>query len=211
MSVPIDEYPNNRAVLRGTVGSEPVCAREVRGERIYESELIVARLSGVSDRIPFAVPGRVFDVADIHAGDSVTLVGQVRSHNETVGDKTRLRIALFAKNRLENDETLNSNSVALCGFVCKPPVYRVTPLNREICDLLIAVNRAYGKSDYIPCITWGASARRAKTLRVGDKIRLTGRLQSREYTKTDEAGNKLLRTAYEVSVNGFSLAERKPD
>ncbi|MFR2150055.1 MAG: single-stranded DNA-binding protein [Christensenellales bacterium] len=164
------------------------------------------RLSGAQDLLPVTLSERL-DGAMLADGDALTIDGQVRSYNKIIEGAGRLLITAFAQKIVENDEHENPNQIQLTGTLCKAPAYRTTPFGREIADMMLAVNRAYGKSDYIPCITWGRSARFAAKLNVGDKIMLTGRLQSRAYQKQMPDGNVIEKTAYEVSVGHLELID----
>lgn len=192
---------NNIATLCGEVAEEPKFSHEMYGEGFYESVLIVPRLSESVDRIPFTVSERLLADGKIAAGNTVTLVGQLRSYNKIVDEHSKLLLTLFVRDVVENDDEQNPNVIDVIGFVCKPPVYRMTPFKREICDLLLAVNRAYNKSDYLPCIAWGRNARYIKDAPVGSKLTVNGRIQSREYQKILDDGTVQTRVAYEVSIN----------
>ena len=163
--------------------------------------LSVNRLSGMNDNIPVLVP-QEFDIG-LKDGNQVTVQGMFTSYNEIVGDRSKLILTVHATSIKEatEEDHFNPNSINLVGFVCKTPIYRTTPFNREITDLLIAVNRSANKSDYIPAIAWGKNARFAKSLLVGEKILINGRVQSREYQKRFQDDTVETRTAYEVSVN----------
>ncbi len=192
---------NNAATLCGVVMSKPVYSHQMYGEGFYESTLSVPRLSEQLDVIPFTISERLLDGSGIEEGSLVTFSGQLRSYNKMVDGKSKLLLTLFVREILENDETRNPNTIDITGYVCKEPIYRMTPFKREICDVLLAVNRAYNKSDYLPCIAWGRNARYVKEIPVGDKITVNGRIQSRIYQKVDEEGNVNERVAYEVSIN----------
>ena len=196
---------NNVATLCGEVEKDPVFSHEMYGEGFYESVLIVPRLSDSVDKIPFTVSERLLSDGHISVGNVVTLVGQLRSYNKIIDNKSKLLLTLFVRDVVENDEEQNPNVIDVTGFVCKPPVYRMTPFKREICDVLLAVNRAYNKSDYLPCIAWGRNARFVKDLVVGTKLTINGRIQSREYQKTLDDGTIDTRTAYEVSINRIDI------
>lgn len=200
---------NNMATVCGTVTEEPKYSHNMYGEGFYESSLCVPRLSDQTDTIPFTVSERLLTDGRIAAGNTVTLSGQLRSHNKYADGRSRLILTLFVRDVLENDETRNPNSIDLTGYLCKPPVYRMTPFKREICDLLLAVNRAYNKSDYLPCIAWGRNARFIKDVEVGTKISVNGRIQSRNYQKILEDGTAEQRTAFEVSINRIDLSEEE--
>lgn len=197
---------NNVVYLTGRVAEEPRYSHQVFGEGFYETKVEVERLSGLVDIIPVTVSERLLGEGDFEEGKYVSVSGQFRSYNKIADGKSRLMLTVFVR---ETNEDLppNTNKIELIGYVCKPPVYRTTPFKREIADVLIAVNRAYNKSDYIPCIAWGRNARFAEKLVVGDKVGLSGRIQSREYRKTDENGVESVRVAYEISVNRLSYAD----
>lgn len=197
---------NNVVYLTGRVAEEPKYSHQVFGEGFYETKVEVERLSGLVDVIPVTVSERLLGEGDFEEGKYVSVSGQFRSYNKIADGKSRLMLTVFVR---ETNEDLppNTNKIELIGYVCKPPVYRTTPFKREIADVLIAVNRAYNKSDYIPCIAWGRNARFAEKLVVGDKVGLSGRIQSREYRKTDENGVESMRVAYEISVNRLSYAD----
>ncbi len=192
---------NNAATLCGVVQSKPTFSHQMYGEGFYESTLSVPRLSEQLDVIPFTISERLLDGSGIEEGSLVTFSGQLRSYNKMVDGKSKLLLTLFVREILDNDETRNPNTIDVTGYVCKEPIYRMTPFKREICDVLLAVNRAYNKSDYLPCIAWGRNARFVKEIPVGDKITVNGRIQSRIYQKVDEEGNVNERVAYEVSIN----------
>lgn len=190
----------NTLHLSGTIIGTPEVGHEAFGEKFYYLTLGVPRLSGAQDQLPVTLSERLLDGAMLSEGDQLSIEGQVRSYNKIIDGAGRLLITAFAQRIVETDERENPNQIQLTGTLCKAPAYRTTPFGREIADMMLAVNRAYGKSDYIPCITWGRSARFAAKLSVGDRITLTGRLQSRAYQKQMPDGNVVEKTAYEVSV-----------
>ena len=196
-----EQMNNNKLQLIGEVVKEPVYTHEVFGEGFYETALSVPRLSQQRDIIPITVSDRLLMRHSVKVGDKLNVVGQFRSYNKVDGAKSRLLLTAFVRDILEEDENANSNSIEITGFICKPPVYRTTPFKREICDVLIAVNRAYNKSDYIPCIMWGRNARFVQNMQVGDKLTVTGRVQSRTYVKNLSPDEAEERVAYEVSVS----------
>ena len=194
---------NNQVSIIGKVVSGFTFSHEVFGEGFYMVELSVKRLSDSSDRIPVMISERLIDVAQDYQGEYIQVEGQFRSYNRHEEKKNRLVLSVFAREVSfveEADDKVRSNQIFLDGFVCKPTVYRKTPLGREIADMLIAVNRPYGKSDYIPCICWGRNARFASGFEVGSRVQIWGRIQSREYMKRLEG-------AYEVSISKLELAE----
>lgn len=198
---------NNVATLSGTIQSKPVYSHQMYGEGFYESVLSVPRLSEQLDLIPFTISERLLEGSGIEEGTLVTFSGQLRSYNKMIDGKSKLLLTLFVREILENDSFRNPNTIDIVGYVCKDPIYRMTPFKREICDVLLAVNRAYNKSDYLPCIAWGRNARFMRDVPVGAKIAVNGRIQSRVYQKVDEDGNATERTAYEVSINRVENAK----
>ena len=202
-----EQMSNNKLRLTGTVTERPVYSHEVCGEEFYETKLSVPRLSGQEDVIPVTLSDRLLARTEVKPGAKISISGQFRSYNKLEGEHSRLLLTAFAREILPADDEVNPNTIEILGYICKPPVYRTTPFKREICDVLLAVNRAYNKSDYIPCIAWGRNARFAEKLVVGDKVGLSGRIQSREYRKTDENGVESVRVAYEISVNRLSYAD----
>ena len=204
------ENPNNRMVAAGRLEGIPELSHEVMNEPFYSGVLLVKRLSGVVDKLPITLPGKLLDAGRAWPEDSLLmLTGQVRSYNKVVEGAGRLMVTLFAQRIALGAENDTLNRVELIGALCKPPIYRATPFGREICDLMLAVNRAFGKSDYIPCIAWGRNAQYAARFCVGDRIRVTGRLQSREYQKLLDSGEYMVRSAYEVSA--FTLEAEAPE
>ncbi len=201
---------NNKVYVQGEIISEATFSHEVCGEGFYEFFIRVMRLSGQADILPITISERLIGEGELEKGKSICAVGQFRSYNKIENGKSRLILTVFIRALLEELPDKNPNTVLLSGYICKPPVYRTTPFNREIADVLIAVNRAYNKSDYIPCIAWGRNARFVKNLNVGDKIAVSGRIQSREYQKKLSETELKTMTAYEVSVSklaAFDSAE----
>lgn len=202
----------NSAVISGKIETEPVFSHEVYGEGFYCFPVSVMRLSNTYDTIPVIVSERLMDISEYRAGRFVRIEGQFRSYNSLNGGP-RLSLMVFAReiDFIEERERMQDiNQVVLNGFICKPPVYRTTPFNREITDILLAVNRAYNKSDYIPCISWGRNARYCGKRQVGDNVRITGRIQSRKYQKKLPDGSVLDKVAYEVSISKLELLEKEP-
>ena len=185
----------------GEIVSEAAFSHEVYGEGFYEFYVKVMRLSGQADILPVTISERLIEGSSLHIGDTLCALGQFRSYNKLEGGRSRLMLTVFVREILSVAPTSNPNSIVLSGYICKLPVYRTTPFNREIADLLVAVNRAYNKSDYIPCIAWGRNARFVQNLKVGDRIALSGRIQSREYVKRLSETQSVTMTAYEVSVS----------
>ena len=202
---------NNQAVIAGEIISDFEFNHEVFGEGFYFVKLKVSRLSHSSDIIPLLVSERLIDVKQSHIGQFLEARGQFRSHNKQESDKNRVVLFLFAKEieMIDSAENRNPNEIFLDGYICKEPVYRTTPLGREIADVLLGVNRAYGKSDYIPCICWGRNARYAGNLTVGSRIQLRGRIQSREYQKRIGEGKVVDKIAYEVSASQMEYIEEE--
>lgn len=205
------ENPNNRMVAAGRLESMPAFSHEVMNESFYAATLLIRRLSGATDRIPVTIPGKLLPPQEDPSGKLMLFQGQVRSYNKVVDGAGRLMVTLFVQSMYPTSENETLNRVALTGALCKPPIYRSTPFGREICDMMLAVNRAFGKSDYIPCIAWGRNAQYAARFHVGDHLRLTGRLQSREYQKMLENGEYITRSAYEVSAFTLEATDAAPD
>ena len=204
---------NNRVCIIGEIVSEFTFSHEVFGEGFYIANVSVNRLSDMVDVIPLMISERLIDVTKDYRGMKIEVAGQFRSYNRHEGTKNKLVLSIFVRELifLEEDEMpeeqSKSNQIFLDGYVCKPPIYRKTPLGREIADVLVAVNRPYGKSDYIPCIAWGRNARFAGGLEVGSHLQVSGRVQSREYTKKIGEDEVERRVAYEVSVSKIDLVE----
>ena len=195
---------NNQVVVMGEIVSDFVFSHEIFGEGFYMVDVNVPRLSDSSDVIPLMVSERLLDVQEDYKGLNVMVQGQFRSYNRHEERKNRLVLSVFAREIEFVDETPESsktNQIYLDGYICKEPIYRKTPLGREIADLLLAVNRPYGKSDYIPCICWGRNARFASNFSVGTRCEIWGRIQSREYMKRISDDDAEKRVAYEVSVS----------
>ena len=196
----------------GTIAGGFTYSHEIFGEGFYMVDVEVSRLSDSTDLIPLMVSERLMDVTADYRGVMIMVTGQFRSYNRHEEKKNRLILSVFAREVQiidELGESAKSNQIYLDGYICKEPIYRKTPLGREIADLLIAVNRPYGKSDYIPCICWGRNARFASSFEVGTRCAVWGRIQSREYMKklSEETAEK--RVAYEVSVNKLDLIDEE--
>ena len=192
---------NNRVFISGEIVSDATFSHEIYGEGFYEFFVRVMRLSGQADILPVTLSERLIQGGMLCKGKTICALGQFRSYNKLENGKSRLMLTVFVRELLPELPDKNSNSILLSGYICKPPVYRTTPFNREIADVLVAINRAYNKSDYIPCIAWGRNARFVKNLSVGDKIAISGRIQSREYQKKLSETDIRTMTAYEVSVS----------
>ena len=201
---------NNQVTISGTIASGFNFSHEIFGEKFYIVNLKIQRTSGMDDIVPVTVSDRLVDVSEDCIGQFVSVTGQFRSYNKQDGEKKRLALSVFAREfefLSENEVCLYDNHVFLDGFICKAPSYRKTPREREISDLLLAANRPYGKSDYIPCVCWGRNARFAGNLEVGTRIKVSGRIQSRDYIKRYADGREEDRTAYEVSVSKLEVVE----
>ena len=199
----------NYVFLQGQIGSPIEYSHDLYDERFYEFTLKVPRLSEQLDGLPITVSQSL--VEGLREGDKIALTGQFRSFNRPDGERSRLILSVFAREILPVKDDVNPNTAQLTGYICKPPVYRTTPFNREICDVLLAVNRAYSKSDYIPCIAWGKNARLIKDADVGQKLEVTGRIQSRGYTKRLPDGSSQLRTAYEFSIGNVEFVAKESE
>ena len=202
-----EEMSNNVVELTGTIICQPEFSHEVFGEGFYDSKISVKRLSEQCDEIPITISERLLAERELNIGDEVSIVGQFRSYNKMIGDRSKLMLTVFVRDIMDKEDDVNPNLIDITGYVCKEPIYRVTPFKREICDLLLAVNRAYNKSDYIPCITWGRNARYIRNVGVGSKISIEGRVQSRIYQKLLDNGETEERVAYEVSVGKIDVLE----
>ena len=188
----------NRVQLCGTAVAAPQFSHENHELRFYTFPLAIPRLSGVDDVLPIMLPQTLLTACPVEAGDTVSLQGQLRSFNNRSGEGHRLLLSVFAHS-LQLSDQVPFNQIQLSGVVCKSPSLRRTPLGREICDILLAVNRRYGRADYLPCIAWGAVAQSVASYEVGDRLTVEGRVQSRTYTKETEDG-AVEHTAYEVSI-----------
>ena len=201
---------NNQVSIVGEIISDFQYSHEVYGEGFYMVEVAVSRLSNFSDYIPLMISERLIDTSQSYIGQKVYVTGQFRSYNRHEELKNRLVLSVFVREIEfieEETEEMKSNQILLDGYICKDPIYRKTPLGREIADLLVAVNRSYGKSDYIPCICWGRNARFAARFEVGVHVQIWGRIQSREYVKRLHEDEVEKRTAYEVSVSKIEYME----
>jgi len=203
------DMESNQLTLCGVIETEPVLDHEVFGEHFYRLDLKVPRLSGAHDLLPVTVSERLMN-SQVTPGVRMMVSGQLRSYNKVMGGAGRLLLTAFAQRLLPPNDEDNPNLIHLTGAICKPPAFRTTPFGREITDLMLAVNRAFGKSDYIPCIAWGRTARYAAQLAVGDHLEVQGRFQSREYQKQMPDGTAITRIAYEVSLNRLSRLQDVP-
>ena len=196
---------NNKVYLKGEVVSEPVFSHEVFGEGFYELNLNVKRLSDNFDIVPITVSERLLQGGEFKVGNTVAIRGQFRSYNKLIDNKSKLLLTVFVRELTQPESIVNPNLIELTGFICKEPIYRTTPFKREICDVLLAVNRAYNKSDYLPCIAWGRNARYVKNIQIGQKVCVFGRIQSREYQKRLSETETQTRVAYEISISKIKV------
>ena len=215
---------NNYLTLVGKVTSEKTFSHEIYGERFYSFDLSIPRLSGNADIIPVTVSERLINDDMMQIGSKLLIKGQFRSYNSYENEKNRLILTVFAKDIEKLEETVESeegteftkkdtvtNEVVLVGYICKKPIYRQTPFGREIADILLAVNRAYNKSDYIPSIAWGRNAKFCQNLEVGTEVKIVGRIQSRNYEKKYEDGTIVKKVAYEVSIGSLEVVKKNDD
>ena len=214
---------NNHLVLVGKVTIDKTYSHEIYGEKFYIFDLEVPRLSSAVDIIPITVSERLLTDLNLEIGTKLSIEGQFRSYNSYQNERNKLILTVFAKDIVEiKDEPKKedseeekkdvvTNEVTLSGYVCKKPIYRQTPFDREISDLLLAVNRAYNKSDYIPCIAWGRNARFCQNMEVGTEVKIVGRVQSRKYEKKFEDGTSETRIAYEVSISSMEIIDKKDE
>ena len=215
---------NNYLTLVGKVTSEKQFSHEIYGERFYSFDLSIPRLSGNADIIPVTVSERLINDDMMQIGSKLLIKGQFRSYNSYENEKNKLILTVFAKDiekleeSEENEEETEfskkdtvTNEVVLVGFICKKPIYRQTPFGREIADILLAVNRAYNKSDYIPSIAWGRNAKFCQNLEVGTEVKILGRIQSRNYEKKYEDGTIVKKVAYEVSIGSLEVVKKNDD
>ena len=199
---------SNVVTLSGVVVTEPELDHVLYGEEFYTFCISIPRLSGAADVLPLTVSDRLMFGRSPKIGDHITMRGQLRSYNKQIDGASRLIITAFAKMfRFEDEVREFINDICITGFICKPVIYRTTPFMREIADILVAVNRQYGKSDYLPCIAWGRNARFAGDLPVGERVRMEGRIQSRRYQKMI-GDTPVERTAYEISCSMIELASK---
>ena len=203
---------NNKIYLEGKVASELEFSHEMYGEGFYSFNIEVTRLSDSVDMLNITVSERLLNGLDLSIGKEIVVEGQLRSYNKFMNGSNKLILTVFARN-IEPciEKSKNPNEIFLDGYICKEPVYRTTPFGREIADVLLAVNRAYNKSDYIPTIAWGRNSRFCQTLSVGDNIRVWGRLQSREYQKKVSDTEVVKKIAYEVSISKMERVSKDED
>lgn len=199
---------NNQVTIMGEIAGPFTFSHEIFGEGFYMVDILVPRLSESSDLIPLMISERLMDIKQDYTGQRIALTGQFRSYNRHEERKNKLVLSVFVREVEFIDEVVENektNQIFLDGYICKEPIYRKTPLGREIADILLAVNRPYGKSDYIPCISWGRNARYAGNFKVGERCRIWGRIQSREYMKKISEDYMEKRVAYEVSVSKLEV------
>lgn len=199
------EHTFNQITVRGTLQALPVFSHENHGKRFYSFTLEIPRLSGAVDILPVIAPESVMNGFDLSGGDMLTVIGQIRSHNTRTNGVRHLLIFIFASSILAEDGD-PINDVVLSGLLCKEPIFRRTPLGREICDVMLAIPRAFHRADYLPCILWGSTAQQIARCHTRDQICIQGRLQSRIYTKMTEEG-PMERTAYEISALSAEVME----
>lgn len=209
-----NELENNIVEIGGKIASDIEFSHELYDEKFYKFYIETNRLSSSADRLPVIISERVTNLDDLKEGNLVHIFGQFRSYNEpTSTGKSRLVLSIFTKEIkiLEDESMITLNDATFVGYICKPPIYRKTPLGREITDLLIAVNRTYKRSDYIPCILWGRNAKFCENVKTGTLVKLNGRIQSRKYEKKYSDATVEEKTAYELSVSKFSILEEKKE
>lgn len=197
---------NNNVIIGGQIVEGLNFSHEIYEEKFYKFSIKTTRLSGQEDILPVIISERVIDLKELSVGRIVKIEGQFRSYNMQADIKNKLVLSIFVKQIevTDNEDDLSLNEAEFSGFICKQPIYRKTPLGREICDALVAVNRTYRKSDYIPCILWGRNARFCEKLEVGTAVKILGRIQSRVYEKKLDNGEVITKVAYEISASKFS-------
>ena len=195
---------NNHVLLKGKINKLPAYSHTVMGEGFFEMYVEVQRLSEEVDVLPVTISERLIN--NFNLGDEIGIVGQFRSYNKLEDGKSKLMLTIFVKELINPNEINEINQIYLVGYICKEPVYRTTPFGREICDVLLAVNRAYNKSDYLPCIAWGRNARFVRDLGVGEKLEVQGRIQSRKYQKRVDENTSETKIAYEISLSNVMIA-----
>ena len=204
----LNQSDTNKVIVTGAVSSTPVYSHCIYGESFFSFALSIPRLSGTEDVLPVTMSERLMDGHAVEIGNFLKIEGQLRSYNKLIDGANRLIITVFAQSVSDMPEDCEPiNDISIEGYLCKPVVFRTTPFSREIADILIAVNRAYNKSDYLPCIAWGRNAKFAEKLTIGTRICVNGRVQSREYQKTLPGGCTISRTAYEISATSLMVIE----
>lgn len=199
---------NNNVVIGGEIVEGIEFSHEIYDEKFYKFSILTKRLSEHEDVLPVIISERIMDLEEIQAGKIVKIAGQFRSYNMQTETRNKLVLSVFVKEiEFAEEDVLTLNDANFIGYICKAPIYRKTPLGREIADVLIAVNRTYKKSDYIPCILWGRNAKFCENIEVGTLVKVNGRIQSRAYEKKLENGEVIKKVAYEVSVSKFAKSE----
>ena len=198
---------NNHVLLKGKIKELPTYSHTVMGEGFFEMFVEVERLSEEVDVLPVTISERLIE--NFKVGDEIGISGQFRSYNKLENGRSKLMLTIFVKELVDPKDMSEINQIYLIGYICKEPIYRTTPFGREICDMLLAVNRAYNKSDYLPCISWGRNARFVRDLEVGEKLEVQGRIQSRKYQKHLEDGTVESKVAYEISLSSVLLAHEQ--
>lgn len=194
--------------LRGKIEDNLEFSHEIFGEKFYSTKIKINRLSDFYDVLPITISERLLQGIDLEEEKNVNIIGQLRSYNKNDGERNKLVLTVFVRDiKPMEEDSKDPNSIYLDGYICKQPIYRKTPLGREITDLLVAINRPYNKSDYIPSIIWGRNAKFARNLKVGDRVQMWGRVQSRFYEKKIDENNILKKVAYEVSVSKIKKVE----
>ncbi len=196
---------NNHVLLKGKIKELPTYSHTVMGEGFFEMYIEVTRLSEEVDVLPVTISERL--ISDFKIGDEIGIVGQFRSYNKIEENRSKLMLTIFVKELVNPNELSEINQINLVGYICKEPIYRTTPFGREICDMLLAVNRAYNKSDYLPCIAWGRNARFVRDLGVGEKLEVQGRIQSRKYQKRIDENTSETKVAYEISLSSVMIVD----
>ncbi len=190
----------NKVYLYGMVVSNPTPCDDYYGSDYCNIQISVRRLSSIIDTIPVTLHRDLVEQYNVKLGDNLAILGEFRSYNKIENNRSRLMLSVFVHEITDEIDTTNPNIIELSGYICKLPVYRTTPFNREIADLLIACNRNSNRSDYLPAIAWGRNARFAKNIMVGEQVHILGRIQSREYQKRLDNGEMQTRTEYEISI-----------
>ena len=199
---------NNQVIIKGRISQMPTYSHTVMGEGFFDMMIDVQRLSNEVDTLPVTISERLIE--DFYIGKEIGIVGQYRSYNKYVAEnKSKLMLTIFVKEIIEPDELNTFNQICLVGYICKEPVYRTTPFGREICDVLLAVNRSYSKSDYLPCIAWGRNARFIRDMGVGERLEVYGRIQSRKYQKKVSENTLETKIAYEISLSTVIHKEKE--
>lgn len=203
------EENRNKVIVSGEINSQFVYSHKIFDESFYSFFIACKRNSGVYDYIPITVSERLIDISQDMTGERITIDGQFRSYN--IHDETgnHLKLYVFARDIVDCENNKNNNNISFDGFICRQPTYRETPNGREVTDIMFAINRQYGRSDYIPCICWGRNARYASSLDTGTHVKASGRIQSREYIKKLDNGTEIKRTAYEVSIGKIGVVNRE--